>query len=178
MTNPAGLELVWIEPNALLSTPVLSGFRYWDTLRAGRAWPRREELNPRHMTGLLNYMSLIRVVEDGKDFETRIVGDVMVQAFSVPVQHRKLSEIAEDSPRLGALAFPLFQRILAEGKPLAWRQHSGRDSTRVVFTDSEVVLLPLGDDSIDHILCFGVHHLSVGPVVARAELSMAQHPHS
>jgi len=155
-------DIVLLAPEALRNTPLRNGYRYWDSLRAGRLWPAREELNPRHMTELLGYMTLVKVIGGGADFEYRIVGDVMVQAYAVSIQHRTFSNIAQDVPDAMDLSFRLFRQVLRDGKPLAWHQHSGQDTTSVIFTDSEMVLLPLGREDIDHVLGFGIHQASAG----------------
>lgn len=154
-------EFVWLEPHELASAPLKSGFAYWQSLCAGRPWPTREDLNPRFMTGLLGYMLLVKVIDGGADFEHRIVGDVLVQAFSVPIQHRTFSDIAYDAPEQMETSFQLFRQVVEDGRPLAWHQHSGLDTTHVVFTDSEIILMPLGHERVDHVLGFGVHHATV-----------------
>jgi hypothetical protein len=154
-------EIAEIDPAQVSGGPLITGYGYWNALRGMRPHPRRDELNPRHISGLLGYMTLVKVIGDGADFEYRIVGDVVVQAFHVPIQHRRFSEIAKEAPELIYSTMPLFRDVVADAKPRAWRQHTGRDATHVVFTDSEVLLLPLGDQNVEYVLGFTVHHATV-----------------
>jgi hypothetical protein len=139
----------------LTATQLRQAISYWDQLRAGRRFPARAELNPRQMTKLLPYMSLVKVIDGGADFEHRIVGDIMVQAYRVNIQNRRFSDIANDAPQFVAGCLPFFRRVAEHGEPVAWRTHTGHHTTDIVFTHSEVVLLPLGAEAVDHIVGFG-----------------------
>ena len=147
-----------------LDSPVLrAGVAYWRTIRGDRPFPRREDLRPRDIQGLLPYMALLKVIGGGEDFEHRIVGDILVQAFAVPMQNRRFSEIEIEAPELMASCYPLFREVVNTRAPVAWRHKTGHDNTDFVFVDSEVVLLPLGTTVVDHVLVFEVHWSRIKP---------------
>jgi len=54
------------------------------------------------------------------------------------------------------------RQVAETGEPLALRGRIGRDVTRVNFTDSENLLLPLGpnDQTVDHILSVSAYTAS------------------
>jgi len=149
----------WIALDQLRSASLRIGAAYWQSLRGDRLFPARDDLKARDMAGMLPYMSLVKVIDGGADFEHRIVGDVIVRAFSVPIQNRRFSEIARDAPELIEVSLQLFRKPVETRAPVAWRQKTGQEASHTVFTESEIVLLPLGQnqDAVDHIVGFGVH---------------------
>jgi hypothetical protein len=153
----------WIALDQIQHEVLRSAAAYWTSLRGSRPWPAREELNFRDMASFLPHMSLVRVIDDGADFEHRFVGDSMVQAFHVPVQFRRFSEIAADAPKMVEAAFTAFRKVLETRSPIAWQQHIGHAVNYMVYIDGEIVLFPLGrtDLSIDHILAVGMHEAHV-----------------
>lgn len=140
---------------AEVACPVLrSGYEYWRSKCAARHFPTREDIQPREIAPYLRYVSLIKV--EGDDFLYRIVGDVVVMSYAVPLQNRRLSDLAYDEPGFGCYVIPRLKRVRESGEPLAVRGKLGRDITLANFTDSENLLLPLGHDgkTVDHIMVF------------------------
>ncbi len=153
----------WV-PLAELKTPqVRDGAAYWNHLRGDRPFPSRAEVTARDLAPLLPYVSVVKIIDNGTDYEHRIIGDVMVRAFSMPLQNRRLSDIAKEAPDFAAYCWTPFRRVFESGQPVAWRSHTGNDNTWVVISDAEVVLLPLGNtaDQVDRMLGFGTHFTRV-----------------
>ena len=150
-------EVEWIAPAELRNPDIRSGYAYWDSLRGGNKWPSRHDLDLRELGSAATYMALLKVIDGGNDFEHRITGNAVVQAFNVAIQRRRFSEIADQAPHLIAHSLPIFRRVVQDGAPLAWRQRNGLDASPEIYTDSEVVLLPLGESEVDHVLGFAVH---------------------
>ena len=148
-------------PFDTIENPALrTGYEYWRAKCNGRRFPARDDIKPRDIAGLLRYIALIKV-EPG-DFVYRIVGDVIVMAFGVPLQNRHLSDLVYDEPGFGTFVIPTLRQVAETGEPLALRGRIGRDVTRVNFTDSENLLLPLGPDEqvVDHILSVSAYSAS------------------
>ncbi|MDR3528282.1 MAG: PAS domain-containing protein [Rhizomicrobium sp.] len=160
-----GREILWLAPSALSQNETRAAYAYWSKLRGDRPWPAREEMQLRHIAALVPIMSLVKVLDDGADFEHRIVGDAMVRAFSVPLQNRRFSEIAVDAPTLIDGSLTLFRKVLTEQTPIAWQQRVLNDSVHIVTTYTEMVLLPFGRTTgvIDHIAAFGVQSRAPRP---------------
>lgn len=138
----------------LLCPALRAGYDYWHSKCGSRRFPTREDIHPREIAPFLRYVSLIKVEND--DFVYRIVGDVVVMSYAVPLQNRKLSDLAYDEPGFGCYVIPRLKRAAETGEVIAVRGKLGRDVTQVNFTDSENVLLPLGPDgnTVDHIMVF------------------------
>ena len=148
----------WVAPDDVADPMLQTAISHWQQIRRHRPFPARNDLKPQKIARLLPYMVLLKVIDGGKDFEHRIVGDVMVRAFNVPIQNRRFSEIARDAPLLIEQASIPFRRVVDTTAPVAWRQHAGHEDTNIVFTRSEIVLLPLGSGAaVDHVVGFGIH---------------------
>lgn len=161
LPNAATLE--WLTLDTVTAAPLKAGVAWWRLARGDRPYPTRQDLRPRDMTGLMPYMSLLKVIDCGADFEHRIVGDMIVQSFKITVQNRRFSEIANDAPDFTARCFSLFRMVVETGAPLAWHSRTTLGSAHIVITFSEVVLLPLGRNGVDHVLCFGGHRPDTFP---------------
>lgn len=136
-----------------LESPVLrTVYAYWQSKRAGRRFPSREDIRPRDIAGLLRYICLIKV--DGDDFEYRVVGDVIAVNFDIPLQNRRISDLTYEEPGFGTLIRPVLCKVVETGLPTAMHSRIGRDVTHANFTQSENIELPLGPDehTVDHIL--------------------------
>ncbi len=155
---PHGRDILWLDPSALEQNETRAAFAYWTQLRGNRPWPAREEMKLRQMASLVPHMSLVRVLDGGADFEHRIVGDTIVRSFSIPIQHRRFSEIALAAPLLIEGSLFLFRKVVHGGAPIAWQQRVFYDKVGIVTTYTEMVLLPFGKtaDAVDHIAAFGV----------------------
>lgn len=142
---------------------IRTGLNYWRALRGTRRYPAREALQPRDIAGLLRRMSLIRC-ENG-DFQYRIVGDCVVQAYDIQLQNRWMSEIEVEFPLYAQFIRPIFTQIVESREPVAVRGSIGHGAPRVNFTHYENVLLPLGpdDETVDHILNFSNYVLCPYP---------------
>lgn len=153
---PRPTEFEWLTIDTVEAPPLQAGAAYWRSLCAGRPFPTRREIVPRAIAKLLSNMSLVKVIDGGRDLEHRIVGDAVVRAFHAPLQNRRFSEIAEELPEFRDGCLPLFFQVLETGAPVAWRATSGHDTPHSGFNRGEVLLLPLGENGIvDHILGFG-----------------------
>lgn len=137
----------------LQAAPIRLALDHWRMLRGQRAFPARRDLQFRALAGVLPYMSLLRVIDGGADFEHRFMGDVQVRAFRVKMQNRKFSEIARDAPELIAASRPQFERVVSSRAPLGMRSRSGHEARDVVFTEVEGIFLPFGDadEAVDHV---------------------------
>ncbi len=127
---------------------------YWRTRRNDRRFPARKDLCPRDMAGILRDMALVRIIDGGADYEYRIVGDAQAQAYTVPLQGRRISEIAVTAPWFGNIAAYTYEYVRRSGEPLAMRGGAGREFPEAKFVYHESIFLPLGakDDTVDHLL--------------------------
>lgn len=152
--TPETMSFEHVALDALECPFLRTGLNHWRLLRGGRRFPAREDLKPREIAGLLRRMSLIRV-KNG-DFQYRIVGDCVVQAYDIQLHNRWLNDIESEFPRFVSFVRPVLMRVVETREPVAVRGSTGHGAPRVNFTHYENLLLPLGpdDDTVDHILNF------------------------
>jgi hypothetical protein len=138
-----------------LDSPALKlAAEYWLSRRNGRRFPARADLHPRDMTGILRDLILVRIIDGGADYEFRIVGDAQAQAYSIPLQGRRISEISVTAPWFTQIATITYDYVRRSGEPLTLRGRIGREFPEAKFVYHESVFLPLGasDDAVDHLL--------------------------
>lgn len=155
----------WPKLDELETAPVKMAIAYWQSVRGSRLFPSRKELKPREIAPLLPYLALLKVIDDGADFEHRIVGDAQVRALRVRVQNRRFSEIAAEAPELVSVSKPLFLKVVQTRAPLCWRARTGYDAVDVVFKEVEGVLLPLGEteEAVDYVAAINSYKMGVSP---------------
>lgn len=138
---------------------LLQGLQYWRERAAGRKFPSRSDVTPRGLGGLLRNTTLLRVIDGGKDYEYRIVGDAYVMAHGVSFQGRKWSETARLSPGYHVMIKPTYDRVVRKAEAVATKGWIERDGHGAEYIYCEYVFLPLGNDenSVDHILVFAVY---------------------
>jgi hypothetical protein len=153
-STAASFAVIGVEE--LRFTALQQGYAYWNSLRGARAFPAREQLQPRCIATLLTNLILIRVLDHGLDFEYRIVGDEVSRAYRSQLNLRRLSEVGKEMPTAATYWGDVYRDICKNRKPWAVRYSPGLDGEGH-FSEAEAVLLPLGpsDDEVDHILTFG-----------------------
>ena len=143
----------------LENAAVRTGVSYWRALRADRNIPPRSLLSPRDIAGILKNIVLVRVVDGGKDYEFRIVGDAHVQGYGLDFNRMRSSDIERIAPEHGAMMRALYEHVRNTGLPLAFRGWVGRDVRDSLFVYHESAFLPLGEDgaTVDHILVVSIY---------------------
>ena len=141
------------------STILLQGIAYWRGLCRERKFPSRADVTPRGLAGLLRYTTLLRVIDGGKDYEYRIVGDAYVMAHGASFQGKRWSETDKITRGYHAMIKSTYDRVVRKGEPVAtrgWIERGGRSSELLY---SEYLFLPLGEDdkTVDYILVFAVY---------------------
>ncbi|MGC9953628.1 MAG: PAS domain-containing protein [Rhizomicrobium sp.] len=141
------------------STILLQGAAFWRGLCRERRFPSRDDVTPRGLAGLLRYATLLRVLDGGKDYEFRIVGDAYVMAHGVSFQGKRWSETDKGSHGHHSTMKSTYDHVVHKGEPVAtrgWIERGGHSSELIY---SEYLFLPLGEDdkTVDHILVFAVY---------------------
>ena len=161
-----------------LDSPVLKlAAEYWRSLRNGRRFPTRLGLHPRDMAGFLRDMLLVRIIDGGADYEYRIVGDALAQAYAVPLQGRRISEISVTAPWFSHIAANVYEHVRRTGEPLILRGRIGREFPEAKFVYHESVFLPLGasDDAVDHLLIVATNVFNAVSKNAANRVARSQH---
>jgi hypothetical protein len=158
-----------ISIDAVEAPAVRAGIGYWKRLCGQRKFPSRNEVMPRDILGLLRNTVLLRVIDDGADYEYRIVGDAHVIAHGFSAQGMRLSELDSVTKGYGKILKSLYDQPVHTREPLALRGWISKGEDESEFIYSESVFLPLGSDegTVDHVLNFSVYV----PHPAKAALS-------
>lgn len=141
-----------IEPDAVTSDVVLEGYRYWKTQRGERAFPSRIDIRPADIKRVLPNLVLAKVLDEGRDFQFRIVGQSIAVAHGLNPINWRVSELDRHADGFSAVVLRVYRHVYESGRPYASRgtlRHVERG-----YRNFESVYLPLGpsDRVVDHIL--------------------------
>src|SRR5438552_3975641 len=100
---------------------VRQGLDYWQRLRGDRPYPWRGEVHPRDLRALLRHVVLLRLVDNGADYEYRIVGDAHVQSHGFCMQGLRVSDVDRFSPGYGPVLKRLYDRAVRRREAFAFR---------------------------------------------------------
>lgn len=146
-----------VEIGAIRDPLLHQAFAVWNELKGAGRFPTREAMTARAMAPFLRNIVLVRVLESGKEYEFRIVGDAIVQVQGQSFQGMKLAEIDANLPGYGATLRPIYNELVADGTPRAYRGHIPQSPLKRAFSH-ESLLFPLGSgDAVDHILIVGAY---------------------
>jgi hypothetical protein len=67
-------------------------FDYWERKRAGRAMPKRSDIDPGEIAQLLPFIKIVEVVDDGARYRYRLVGTGIVRVFGVDFTGKYLDQ--------------------------------------------------------------------------------------
>lgn len=139
------------------NTVLLDGIDMWRRLAGGRCYPTRKDITPRLLKPLLRNTTLVRVIDGGRDYEYRIVGDAYVMAHGVSFQGRRWSQIADLSPGYHKYIKPIYDEVAHDAAIVGTRGWIERGAGSQGHVYCEYVFLPLGDAEVDHILVFATY---------------------
>lgn len=132
---------------------------HWNGLRGYRGFPSRTDFKPVNLKRLLRHITLLRVIDDGTDYQFRVMGDVHVQAYGENFSNTMLSEMAHQHPKFAEGLKIFYEGVRMGRQPVAYRGWIGRDMPETKYSFHEVIYLPLGenDATVDHLVVAGVY---------------------
>lgn len=81
-------------PYDFRSDPILSqAYAYWQAKCAGRAMPRRADIEPKDLIRLLPYLQITEILEGGKRIRYRLVGTAIVNAYGAELTGKYFDEV-------------------------------------------------------------------------------------
>jgi len=145
--------------DGVMNPIIRQGLDYWQRLRDDRPYPSREEVHPSDLRTLLRHVVLLRLVDDGADYEYRIVGDAHVQSHGFCMQGLRVSDVDRFSPGYGPVLKRLYDRAVRRREAFAFRGWLERGDQMKKYIYNESVFMPLGPNRIviDHVLNFSVY---------------------
>jgi len=110
------------------------------------------------MARFLPHVIIIRVDDEGADYEYRYVGEAQRQAYGIPIKGIRLSQIEAAAPQLGVLLRCVYERVRSTAKTLVVRGRALGGSVDEKPRFQETAWMPLGesDGCVDHLLMIGV----------------------
>jgi len=152
-------RMEFVAPETFENPVLRDALAHWQALRGERRYPCKEQVSPRCWLASLKDLVLVKVIDGGADFEYRIVGDRLSQAYSLTRHNRHLSEIAKSSPKLASGFEKIYRTCMVSRAPVGIRASNGRAVAAVRFHTGEGIAFPLGpdDETVDHILGVSVY---------------------
>jgi hypothetical protein len=136
----------------LTSDKLRAAYDVWQELRTGRIGPKRDEIAPSRLRGVLPWTFTIDVIDGGKDFRFRFAGDRIIQFMGRRFAGSLLSE------HVGNLFFDrmraMYSGCVATKAPIT----SGVSQTTYPgkeFLEIEALVLPLSEDGLTITTLFG-----------------------
>lgn len=118
--------------------------------------PARSDLSPREMASFLRNAALVKVLDQGREFQFKVVGDAVVSVQGASLQGLTMAEVDRVIPGYGSLLGGAYRALLRRKEPMAFRG-SSEDAVKGRTFLHESLLLPLSSDgsNVDHILVVG-----------------------
>lgn len=127
---------------------------YWERLRGGRDIPLRTAFEPFDIPQLLPYVLFFDVLEQGRDFRFRVIGEKVRSVFFENYTGRALSSLAHVEPDGPLLR--VFRKAVALGAPV--RQPIEYIGPNCEMVKRDEIVLPLANElgAVTHLLVFMV----------------------
>ena len=157
--TPAPVSPFRITLDEISSPAVSRGVAYWQSLRGTRRFPPRHALSTREMAPFLRHVALIQVLEGGKDYRFRLVGDAHVEARGHDFSGETISEMQAEAPLFADRSYALYEYVRSTGEPYALRGPMTAKDWHITYR--ECAFLPLGptDDLVDFLFVIGAYAL-------------------
>ena len=145
----------------------------WQDKCRDRRFPARTDLHPRDLASVLPHLTLARVVDAGMDFELRIIGNEIVQAYGENFTGKRLSSLDH---RIGNEMRDAYHAVVRTAQPVVLEGWFELSAERCF--QREVLLTPLGqtDDQVDHVMSAGALSNDSVTKIYPTLLGSAPHP--
>jgi hypothetical protein len=134
--------------------PVLDGIARWRQAKGTARWPAFGDGTLELLTA--NTILVRALIDDNgyDDYEYVSVGHALVEAFNVDFSGQRLSSIIALLPKFGLGLKMLYDMVKAGGEPIGYRGWAGQDLSGAQFVYYESAVLPLGRETVDHVLVY------------------------
>ncbi|HEY3638992.1 MAG TPA: PAS domain-containing protein [Rhizomicrobium sp.] len=123
----------------------------WQQKRGERPFPAREQLSPRDLAAALPHLTLCQVLDGGADFQLRIAGEEVLEAYGHHFKGRTLSSLVGE---IGDTMLEAYRDVVKHREPIllrGWFEHG-----EYQLFQREVLIMPLGVDNVDYVLAIGI----------------------
>lgn len=146
-----------IDPCEMQSPISRKALAAWARLRGKRRFPSRKNITPKELGSLLRNTALVRVIDGGREFEFRILGDAVVQAGPEIESGMTTAELDQKFPGFGKTLRSIYKAVCRDGAPRAYRGLFERNDGHAYFHESLVLPLGAEDTAVDHLLVIGIY---------------------
>ena len=145
MSEPNLSGGVELDPSHL-KNPTLAFLRnWWDEKRAMRPMPARADIRPSDFKQHLSWLMTLDVLDGGRDFRHRVVGDDIAQYFAWNPSGTTVKEaFATQPPELLKVVIAIYRGVIAQRVPIYAFGDTGWAGKNV--ERCEALHLPLSDD--------------------------------
>lgn len=139
-----GPEIVWHPSIDLLGSAALRFLlAHWSRLAGPQGLARADRIDPMELRQALGLLSLVDVIDDGRDFRYRLYGSTIAAVSEFDMTGQSLSAMPV-SPYIKAFALAAYRASLARQAPL-FTEHS--PPAAVSHTVWQRLILPLVDEA-------------------------------
>lgn len=148
-----------------LDQPVLQQLHaYWDTRRAGRPYPARDEIDPIDLRFILGSLILVDVEAEPLRYRYRLFGSDIARRQGFDMTGKYLEQ--HPWPELAAMARQTYGDVIANGQPALIRRHGLMNDQ---YVDHISLILPLGHSQVEMLLAGVVFTPREAPSLLTAE---------
>ena len=154
-------ELGYVVDPAELAPELKEVRDYWAAKCAGRAMPRRADIDPAALRPHLPYLSLLDVLPETKDYRFRLLGTAFAEILGRNSTGKTVRQVyASADPDVMKWMLDTYDAVVATRRPVF-----KRGSLRAVAKDfiyTEAVHMPLSEDGEHVTMLFGRTRFIVG----------------
>lgn len=132
-------------PRRLTRNPILLQlFEYWSAKCAGRAMPRRRDIDPVEMRGLLPHLQFVEMIDGGERFRYGLTGTAVVEAYGRELTGRFVDEVLP--PERRPIAERHYRLVFETRRPVVVQ--NGYVTAQGALMVVDRLLVPLSNDGI------------------------------
>lgn len=131
---------------------VLRSLAIWRQACGARAFPSRDEMVPKALAPMLRHVALVRVLDDGEEFDLRVMGDAIAVQQGTHF-NGTTAQIDAKLPTYGSQLKRVYRHVVEARAPRAYRGWYERPVDRRPI-NYETIILPASDDGteVDHLI--------------------------
>jgi len=142
-----------VDPKQLTHPTLAFLRRWWDDKRGTRAMPARADIRPADMKQHLSWLVLLEVVDGGRDFRYRVIGDDVAEYFNWNATGKTVTDAWAMQPKsVCDVVLAVDRGVIANRVPTYAFANSGWAMQGIEHC--ECLYVPLSDngDSVDYLL--------------------------
>lgn len=144
-----------IDDSTVFDSPVVERLvAHWETLRLDRVAPKRGEVDPLDLFEFLPNISMIKVMDDGADFEFSLIGTGLAKLYGLVT--RQIVSQVDCAPETRDALLDALKLCAASKKPVHGLWDNAR-TVKLVKINLEVAFVPISEDGKQISRILGYH---------------------